>query len=303
MGIKIFMDPRLLYQLSVIVKYGSLSRAATRLHVTQPTLTRTVQIIENRVGGPVLKRTSTGVVPTEIGAHLAQLGEGIGNYSERSDALIEQWRQGLGQEVRIGVGPLIGIGAMGDFFPKALKDSRNKLHFITETAGSLLTKLNNDDLDLVLAPMNTDVAQENLLRHTLLRDEMGIFVGRKSKFFGAKHTVSVDELMHETWVASGVSSRIYDEISAERPLPDPKMSFTGSIDLVINFLHISDIVVLLPKKVILMSNRLERKHLVDVDIPMPPRDVGIWQHQRTLENPDVNRIAEQIKAHFQSLQA
>ncbi|MFC6673437.1 LysR family transcriptional regulator [Marinobacterium aestuariivivens] len=45
------MDPRLLKQLAVIVKHGSLSRAAERLNVTQPTLTRAIQTIEHKVGG------------------------------------------------------------------------------------------------------------------------------------------------------------------------------------------------------------------------------------------------------------
>ena len=45
------MDPRLLIQLAVAIDLGSINRAAKRLNVTQPTLSRGIKIIEDRVGG------------------------------------------------------------------------------------------------------------------------------------------------------------------------------------------------------------------------------------------------------------
>ena len=71
------MNPNLLKQLAIVVKQGSISSAAEQLYVTQPTLTRGIQQLEARVGAPVLKRTRYGVVPTEIGARLALIGERI----------------------------------------------------------------------------------------------------------------------------------------------------------------------------------------------------------------------------------
>ena len=48
------MDPRLLTQLAIIVELGSVTKAARKLNVTQPTLSRL--IMEDRVGGPLLRR-------------------------------------------------------------------------------------------------------------------------------------------------------------------------------------------------------------------------------------------------------
>ena len=58
------IDAKHLLWLAEISDLGSLSRAAEKLNVTQPTLTRAVQVIEAQVGGKVLTRERHGVRPT-----------------------------------------------------------------------------------------------------------------------------------------------------------------------------------------------------------------------------------------------
>ncbi|WP_218281134.1 LysR family transcriptional regulator [Verrucomicrobium spinosum] len=51
----------------VVLEEGSLNRAATRLHVTQPSLSRQMQALEHEIGGPLLERQTSGVKPTALG--------------------------------------------------------------------------------------------------------------------------------------------------------------------------------------------------------------------------------------------
>ncbi|MDO6749991.1 LysR family transcriptional regulator, partial [Gilvimarinus sp. 1_MG-2023] len=73
---------------------GSISAAAEQLFITQPTLSRALQQLEMRVGAPVLTRTRYGMVPTDIGARLAHLGERILADTEQGDEIIRQWHSG-----------------------------------------------------------------------------------------------------------------------------------------------------------------------------------------------------------------
>lgn len=295
------MDPKLLHQLATIVKYGSMSRAAERLFVTQPTLTRAVKIIENKVGGPVLRRTPSGVIPTEIGNRLAQIGARIADYSNRSDALINNWKLGLGQEIRLGVGPLVAIGTLGDFIRNAFETSKTQYHFVTATASTLLEHLNDDKLDLVLSPVNTDINQENLSRTTVLQDQLAIYVGRKSKYFGCQTTIDFSEIKNEPWLGSGISSGIFEQSEISDLIPTPKLSFTGSIDLVISLLDTSNAIVSLPDKLIQLSGRLDMRHKLSVSVKLPKRDLALWQHKRSLDNPDVLNEVESLKQYFSYL--
>ena len=57
------MDPKLLTQLAIIVELGSVTKAARKLNVTQPTLSRSIKIMEDRVGGPLLRRERCYALP------------------------------------------------------------------------------------------------------------------------------------------------------------------------------------------------------------------------------------------------
>ena len=65
----------LLRAFCIVVEEGSLNRAAERLHITQPSLTRQMQALENEIGGALLQRQSSGVKPTALGqVALASVG-------------------------------------------------------------------------------------------------------------------------------------------------------------------------------------------------------------------------------------
>lgn len=55
-----------------VVEAGSLNKAAERLYLSQSTLTRQMQALEHIVGGQLLERTSSGVVPTATGEELRE---------------------------------------------------------------------------------------------------------------------------------------------------------------------------------------------------------------------------------------
>ncbi|HEY9250034.1 MAG TPA: LysR family transcriptional regulator, partial [Rariglobus sp.] len=55
-----------------IVEQGSLNKAAERLRVSQSTLTRQMQSLEQEVGGALLERSPGGVALTATGHALAE---------------------------------------------------------------------------------------------------------------------------------------------------------------------------------------------------------------------------------------
>ena len=57
-----------------VVQLGSVSKAARALNMAQPALSRHIQSLEHGLGASLLIRTTRGVVPTEAGAKLAELG-------------------------------------------------------------------------------------------------------------------------------------------------------------------------------------------------------------------------------------
>src|SRR4029079_1493621 len=80
----------LLRAFCIVVEEGSLNRAAARLHITQPSLTRQMQALESEIGGALLERQSSGVKPPALGqAALA----GVGPVLEQYDAMCADLRR------------------------------------------------------------------------------------------------------------------------------------------------------------------------------------------------------------------
>jgi DNA-binding transcriptional LysR family regulator len=61
------LDLHKLRQVIALTEHGSFVRAAAALHISQPALSRSIQNLEARFGSELFVRTSSGVVPTDLG--------------------------------------------------------------------------------------------------------------------------------------------------------------------------------------------------------------------------------------------
>src|SRR4051812_9302052 len=92
----------------VVVEEGSLNRAAVRLRMSQPALSRQMQTLEAEVGGRLLERTTAGVSPTDAGHALAA---SIPPVLARYDAAMAEARHlARGQREYLRIGYLVSVG-------------------------------------------------------------------------------------------------------------------------------------------------------------------------------------------------
>jgi len=84
-----------------VAEEGSFRRAAERLAITQPPLTRQLQALEALVGRPLLERSRRGVVPTAAGAALLA---GARALLARADALLAEARRPAPEAPRLRLG-------------------------------------------------------------------------------------------------------------------------------------------------------------------------------------------------------
>ncbi len=87
--------------LFIVLEEGSLNRAATRLHITQPSLTRQMQSLENEIGGPLLERQPSGVKPTALGQMTLNLMASILKQYDAALADLRRLARGQRTELRI----------------------------------------------------------------------------------------------------------------------------------------------------------------------------------------------------------
>ena len=97
------MDVRRLKYFIVTAEERSISRAAERLHITQPPLTRHIQSLEEELGVLLFNRTSWGVELTQAGTALLKHAHNISAHIELATEQIRRVASGQAGRIDIGV--------------------------------------------------------------------------------------------------------------------------------------------------------------------------------------------------------
>ena len=148
----------------VILEEGSLRRAAKRLHISQPALTRQMQLLEHDLGGRILERTSAGVHPTNVGHALAEKAKALLGYYDSTMA--EARRMVRGESERLRIGYLASAGQ--EYLGPALTALRRlhpevKTKLLDLTTGEQIMALRRGEIDLALTYLGRDLLSRDLL--------------------------------------------------------------------------------------------------------------------------------------------
>ncbi|WP_221794008.1 LysR family transcriptional regulator [Oceanobacter mangrovi] len=290
------MNPNLLKQLAVVVKQGSISAAAEQLFITQPTLTRALQQLEQRVGAPLLKRTRYGVTPTDIGARLAQIGERILAETEQGDEVIRQWHSGYDNQFAIGIDPLWEYATVADMTRRLLDQKRYVFHCRVGSAATQMEWMQNGELDFLLAPAHLSVVQGSLEREVVFRDRSGVFAGKKSPLVGLQRPLTTEELQQQRWLIAGASAGFLSNIEDPGAQQAARIAFTGGIRSVIQLLNSTDLLVRLPARLALMTGEIAPEQLIQLtDQQGARRDIALWSRAQDSERPDSQKVREFIR--------
>lgn len=152
----------------VVLEEGSLNRAATRLHVSQPSLSRQMQTLEQELGGPLLERQPSGVKPTALGQAAAGVMKPVLERYEQGLAELRHQARGQHAELRIGY-----LGSAAQFYLNpALAELRKRhpelrVRLLDQAPGEQMAALKQGAIDLALigqegAPLAKDFYMKKL---------------------------------------------------------------------------------------------------------------------------------------------
>lgn len=130
------MDLKDMRQFLAVAEERNFTRAAERLHMAQPPLSRQIQALEAEMGAPLFLRTSAGVELTEVGQTLMDEVPNLLRLAQRATERTRRAAQGLTGQLDVG---LFGSGVL-DVIPRLLSrfhqerpEVRIVLHNLTKT--------------------------------------------------------------------------------------------------------------------------------------------------------------------------
>ncbi|MAK32327.1 LysR family transcriptional regulator [Acinetobacter sp.] len=157
-----------------VVEESNISRAANRLHMQQPPLTRLIQSLEQDLNTTLLKRLPRGVEVTEAGKVLYQEAVTILAHASSIPQRVQNIAQGKEGQINIGFTHSIGLHP---FLPTLLRHFREKfpavsIHLEEDSSSALTDAVINEKLDIVFlrktAPKHTAVQTMHVLNETLI---------------------------------------------------------------------------------------------------------------------------------------
>lgn len=204
---------RLLRALVVLAEEGHVGRAAVRLHLTQPALSKQLASLERVTGLTLFRRHPHGLLVTEAGRLLADRAEQVLLAAQSFDVLAARARRSL-------TGRLV-LGFVGQAANEQTPDLLRAYHQAHPDVTVELRQHDMRDLTAGLVSGDSDVALLRLpvgapgLAHEAVLVEPRVAVLPDTHPLAGRVSIQLAELLGEPWVVSVSLDRVYQDFALE----------------------------------------------------------------------------------------
>lgn len=188
------MEIRVLRYFLAVAREGSITHAAQRLHISQPTLSKQLKDLETELGKKLFTRSSFRVHLTDEGMLLRKRAEDILDMVDKTTDEFKALGGIAGGDIRIGCAESDGIKHLARCV-KALQEGypRIRVHLYSGDTEDLAGRLDRGQLDFVVISQEVDLSKYNYLKLPAI-DTWGVIM-RKDSPLAAKETVRIDDLL------------------------------------------------------------------------------------------------------------
>lgn len=168
------MDIHKLKAFVAVVEESNISRAAIRLNMQQPPLTRLIKSLEIELDAQLLNRLPRGVEATEAGKALYKEALAILSHAQAISKRVQNITQGLEGQINFGFTNSVGLHS---FLPTLLRNFREKfpavsIHLEEDGSNSLIDSILNEKNDIVFlrkpAPIGLGLVSLHVLDEPLI---------------------------------------------------------------------------------------------------------------------------------------
>jgi DNA-binding transcriptional LysR family regulator len=208
------LDPRHLVQLAAILDSGTLRVAAERLGTTQPALSRTIAMMEERLGAPLFERNRRPLTPTDTCVELAAFGHTIRGAAERADVLSQQIMAGQYGTIRVGAPPFFCDQLLSRIVGKfTLTHPEVRVVLRADYFPALAKEMTNHRLDMIIGPFELLQRQNGLAVERLPQNKY-VIVCRPGHKLTQRKRITTADLAAAIWVGHATESMLSSDMKA-----------------------------------------------------------------------------------------
>jgi DNA-binding transcriptional LysR family regulator len=190
-----------LHVLMTVVELGGMGKAAERLHVSQPSVSKAIADLEYQLGVRLLERSPRGVEITDYGRVL--LTRSMGAFDELRQGVkdIETLSDPTIGEVRVGCPEAIAAGFLAAVIERFTKEypratvTVNPADHVSQEFGQLRDRR----VDCLIGRIPASDLDDDILAEPLYNDRLYIVAGRNS-VWARRRKIILSDLLQEPWI-------------------------------------------------------------------------------------------------------
>jgi len=188
------MELRVLRYFLEVAREGNVTRAAERLHISQPTLSKQLKDLEGELGKKLFVRGSHDVKLTDEGMLLRKRAEDILSMADKTVDEFRSLGEFTGGDVWVGCAESDGIKHLARCYMALLERYPGlRLHLQSGNSADVTERLDRGLLDFAIIVHEVDLSKYNYLELPAT-DRYGVLMRKDSPLAG-KEAVGVDDLM------------------------------------------------------------------------------------------------------------
>jgi DNA-binding transcriptional LysR family regulator len=286
-----------LYILSIVVKSGSMAKAARELAMSQPSVSEAIGNLEHLLGVRLLDRSTQGITPTVYANAILK----------RSVTVFDELRQGV-RDIQSLADPTSGAVAIGytdmleaivptivDRFSEQYPRVVVRAELVRSPIAESLPALRDRTFDLILArPSHSDdKTMDDIQTDFLVEDPMIVVAGTHSRW-ARRRRVDLADLVEAPWILpppDGLTHRFIADAYRKRNLNPPEVTLLSStLDLRVSLLASGRHVSVLPRSVYLRDRVRFGLKMLPVAIPTQPWPLTIMTLKNRTQSPVIERF-------------
>jgi DNA-binding transcriptional LysR family regulator len=292
--------------LLAVIEMGSMGKAAGRLRISQPAISKAIVGLEDALGIKLLDRGRRGVVPTPYGLALAKRGVAIFNDLRQGVLDIDFLSDPTKGEIRIGATEPVAVAFVSPSIDRlSRKYPQTSFHVVTGDGGTLYKNLLDKSIEVAICRMIGPLPEE-LDAEVVFHDSLVVLSSAKNPLT-RRRKLTLVELMDEPWAlppADSVFSSLIDDVFRANGHQPPRSTVATLSEYMKNdLLATGRFLTVLPGFMLKMRGRHSQLRALPVALPNARMPIGIITLKNRTLTPLAQVFIEAIRATAKSMAA